>query len=162
MNTTDWIAIGILAAVLVAIFGWLQRGSAGKPPKKPRQIVIDGTNVMFWRNEVAQLATLQLVLKRLRQEGLDPVVFLDASTRHHIKDRSMNEKKFARALGVTKNNLMIAPKGTEADQFLLEFAQSQKLSVVSNDRFRDRPDAARNVKLIKGRFEGEKLVLKGL
>lgn len=162
MQISNLTALAILGVVLLLVFLWLQRGPGKAPRSSKRQIAVDGTNVMFWRNETAQLATLQIVLKRLRHEGFDPVVFLDASSRHHVGDKSLNERKFAQVLGLTENRIMVVPKGTEADAFILEYAGAQKLAVVSNDRFRDRPREARNIRLVKGRFEGNRLVLKNL
>lgn len=162
MQISDLTVIAILGVVLLLVFLWLRRGPGQAAAPMPRQIAVDGTNVMFWRDETAQLATLQIVLNRLRHKGFDPVVFLDASSRHHVGDKSLNERKFAQVLGLAENRIMVVPKGTEADAFILEYAGAQKLAVVSNDRFRDRPRAARNIRLIKGRFEGKRLVFKNL
>ncbi len=166
MQGIDWGAIAILGVLLLVVFVWIHRRPAPAPRPAPvtpqRQIAVDGTNVMFWRDEVAQIATLKNVLKRLRREGYDPVVFLDASSRHHVGDKSLNESKFAQVLGLARNRLMVVPAGTEADELILEFAGQYKLSIVSNDRFRDRAHQARNIKLVKGHFQGERLVLKNL
>lgn len=163
MESADWIAIGVLAAVLLAVYLWLrQRSATPSVDKVRRQIAIDGTNVLFWRDEVAQLRTLRAVVDHLKREGFDPVVFLDASSRHHIGDKSLNEAKFARALGVSQKRVMVCPARTEADAFILHYAGEHRLPVVSNDRFRDRPCEARNIRLVKGRFEGDRPILKGL
>jgi ribonucleotide monophosphatase NagD (HAD superfamily) len=162
MEVTDLGALIVLGGVLLVVFVWLRVRSRKAPARAARQIAVDGTNVLFWRDETALLSTLQTVLKRLRHEGFDPVVFLDASSRHHVGDRSLNERKFAHLLGLDHDHIMVVPAGTEADAFILEYAGKRKLAVVSNDRFRDRPRAARNIRLVKGRFEGKRLVLKGL
>ena len=163
MEQADWISIVVLAAVLLAVYGWLRRRTVTAPPRKAtRQIAIDGTNVLFWRDEVAQLQTLRVVVDHLRYQGIDPVIFLDASSRHHIGDKSLDEQKFARALGVPQKRVMVCPARTEADAFILQYAGEHKLPVVSNDRFRDRPREARNIRLIRGRFNGDRPILKGL
>ena len=162
MQIPDVTAIVILGVFLFLGYFGLKRGRREASTSAKRQIAVDGTNVMFWRDETAQLSTLQVVLKRLGHEGFDPVVFLDASSRHHLGDKSLNERKFAQVLGLNENRIMVVPKGTEADAFILEYAGQQKLAVVSNDRFRDRPSEARNIRLVKGRFEGSRLVLKNL
>lgn len=162
MQISNLTAMAVFGVLLLVLFLWLQRGPPKSPAASQRQIAVDGTNVLFWRNEKAQLATLQTVLKRLRHDGFDPVVFLDASSRHHLGDKSLNERKFAQVLGLDQTRIMVVPKGTEADAFILEYAGTQKLAVVSNDRFRDRPREARNIRLVKGRFEGQRLVLKNL
>ena len=166
MQTADWGVIAAFAVVLVAVFLWLQRptraGSKTSPKLARGQIAIDGTNVMFWRNDQARVSTLKIVLGHLRRAGFDPVVFLDASSRHHAGDKSLSEQKFAQVLGIPQNRIMVCPARTEADAFLLQYAGAQKLAVVSNDRFRDRPREARNIRLVKGHFEGDRLVMKGL
>ncbi len=161
MSNTGLILLAVLAALLLIAF---RRRGRSKTPKAPkaRQIAVDGTNVLFWKDEVALLSTLKKVVARLRHEGFDPVVFLDASSRHHLGDKSLNEVRFADCLGLTTNRIMVCPARTEADAFILEYAGQQKIAVVSNDKFRDRPKEARNIRLVKGRFEGEKLVLKNL
>ena len=161
MDLTGLVVFGLLGTLLAVLF-WRRRADKVPSHRAKRQIAVDGTNVLFWRDEVAQLATLQLVVRHLKQCGFDPVVFLDASSRHHIGDRSLNPQKFAHLLGVPQKRLMVCPKGTEADAFILEFAGKARVPVVSNDRFRDRPRAARNVILIRGRFNGKRPVLKGL
>lgn len=164
MTTADWIALGALAAVLLAVYLWLRWRDRPAPVTvhARKQIALDGTNILFWRDERAQLVTLTMVVRRLQREGFDPVVFLDASSRHHLGDRSLNEERFAMALGLPANRVMVCPAKTEADAFILEYAGAQKLSVVSNDRFRDRPRERRNIPLVSGHFQGERLVLKGL
>lgn len=162
MQISGWIAVGILGVLLLVVLGRLRTRVRKVPAPAKRQIAVDGTNVLFWRDGVARLSTLKTVLTRLRRAGFDPVVFLDASSRHHLGDTSLNERKFAQSLELDTNRIMVVPKGTEADGFLLEYAGQNKLAIVSNDRFRDRPRAARNIRLVKGRFDGKRLVLKNL
>lgn len=89
-------------------------------------------------------------------------MFLDASTRHHLGDKSLNETGFAKALGLTRNQVMVCPAQTEADAFLLKFAKENGFPVVSNDRFGDRAALAKGLKLVKGVMAGGKPVLQGL
>ncbi|MGJ8543999.1 MAG: NYN domain-containing protein [Sulfitobacter sp.] len=178
MYMPDWMAIALLGLLLLGFYLWLELGGRRaaprrqKPKRRPRSpktsraknpnIVIDGTNVMFWRDETAQIATLQMVVNQLRQKGFTPMVFLDASSRHHMGDTSYNEAKFAQSLGLPRTQVTVCPAKTEADAFILEYAQPRKLPVVTNDNFRDRPQAARNVRLIHGHFQGQRPVLKNL
>ncbi|QUJ76318.1 hypothetical protein KDD17_15695 [Sulfitobacter albidus] len=162
MELVDWLAIGVLGAALLAVFTALRRRTKIKKAKDRRRIAVDGTNVMFWHDNRAKLATLKKVVTDLRRRGYDPVVFLDASSRHHIGDRSFDEGKFASALDLARNRIMVCPARTEADEFILKFARQERLAIVSNDRFRDRPRAARNIRLIRGRVDGDRTILKGL
>ncbi len=161
MSHTGLILLVVGVAVVFVILR-PRRRSTTSPPITAKQIAVDGTNVLFWKDELAQLSTLKQVVQRLQREGFDPVVFLDASARHHLGDRSLNEARFAKHLGLCTNRIMVCPAKTEADVLILEYAGKQNIAVVSNDRFRDRPQAARNIRLVKGRFEGRKLVLKNL
>ncbi|MEW9918081.1 hypothetical protein AB2B41_00565 [Marimonas sp. MJW-29] len=124
-------------------------------------VVIDGTNVMYWDGE-ADLRTLRSVVDQLRGKGMMPFVFFDASSRHHLGDPSLDEKGFAKALGLKRNRIMVCPARTEADAFILKFAREQQLPVVSNDRFGDRAQQAKGLKLIKGGVAGGRPILEGL
>lgn len=159
------VLVGFGAFLALILIGLLTRkAKAPTKPAKPNrgQIAVDGTNVLFWDRERAKLPTLRRVIKALEVKGFDVVVFLDASTRHHLGDRSLNEAKFAQVLGLQQNRVMVVPKGTEADQFILEYAGKQKIPVISNDKFRDRPAARRNVRVHHGSFDGKRVRLSGL
>ena len=121
-----------------------QRMSRAKPkpaPPKPeaqrenhsRVVLVDGSNVAF--SSEGEKAVLQNILKvrdRLVAEGFEPVVVVDAALRHKIDDEVTYERLVDE--GVIKQ----APAGTEADYFILSFAEELDASVVSNDRFKDR------------------------
>ena len=128
---------------------------------KEPQVVIDGTNVMYWDGE-ADLGTLRAVVDQLKAKGLVPFVFLDASSRHHLGDKSLDEKGFAKALGLMRDCVMVCPARTEADAFILKFAREKGLPVVSNDRFGDRAQQAKGLKLIKGGIAGGRPMLHGI
>ena len=127
-----------------------------------RRIVIDGTNVMYWDGETAQLDTLRSVVDYLTQRDIAPIVFLDASSRHHLKDKSLTEKGFARALGLSQKQVMVCPAGTEADVFILKFAKQEALPILSNDRFGDRSNLAKGIKIVKGVITSGRPILDGL
>ena len=132
-----------------------------KVKKNPPEIVIDGTNVMYWDGE-ADLNSLRSVVDLLRRKDLSPFVFLDASSRHHLGDKSLDKKSFAKALGLAQSHVMVCPAQTEADAFILKFAKENSLPVISNDRFGDRAGQAKGLKLIKGGIAGGKPILHGL
>jgi hypothetical protein len=142
-----------------------------KPVRKPTRnrkskqklpgVVIDGTNVMYWDGQ-ADLRTLQIVVDKLVGKNLAPHVFLDASSRHHLGDKSLDQISFAAALGLHRNQVTVCPAQTEADAFLLKFAKDNSMPVVSNDRFGDRAALAKGLKLVKGVIAGGKPVLQGL
>lgn len=156
------VLVGIIAALLDRPDS---QAAIAKPAKHPakgqKEIVIDGTNVMYWDGNEPALATLRGVVDTLTKRGFHPYVFLDASSRHHLKDKSLSEKKFATVLGLHASRVMVCPAGTEADVFILKFAKSQSLSIVSNDRFGDRAQQAKGIKLVKGVFANGKPILEG-
>jgi hypothetical protein len=104
-------------------------------------VLIDGSNVAHsTEGEQAQLANIIAVRDKLSEEGLEPVVVVDAALRHQIDDRAGYERLVDQ--GVVRQ----APAGTDADYFILSFARELDGRILSNDRFRDRlkdfPDAA--------------------
>lgn len=103
-------------------------------------VLVDGSNVAHsTEGEQAQLANILAVRQKLSEEGLEPVVVVDAALRHQIDDRAGYEQLVDQ--GVVRQ----APAGTDADYFILSFARELGARIVSNDRFRDRlrdfPDA---------------------
>ena len=160
-----WVACGTLA-LLAALAGWVlrrrSRGPAGRVPGRGKSgVVVDGTNVIYWGGE-PDLGTLRAVVDQLRRKGRDPYVFLDASTRHHLRDKALDEAGFARALGLKRSRITVCPARTEADAFILKFAREHRFPVVSNDRFGDRATEVAGLKLIKGGVAGGKPILHGV
>ena len=131
------------------------------PRTDQREIVIDGTNVMYWDGE-ADLRTLRSVVDKLVGKNMLPYVFLDASSRHHLGDTSLNTGSFAKALGLAQGQVTVCPTETDADAFILRFAKEHSLPVVSNDRFGDRTAQAKGLKLIKGVIARGKPIFHGL
>lgn len=163
----NWIgAVFLVLLALICARLWPASQPATQPRKKPEQgqkeIVIDGTNVMYWEDNQPDLTTLRTVVAALMKRGYLPYVFLDASSRHHLRDKSLNESGFARALGLHIKRVIVCPASTEADEFLLRFARDQGLPVVSNDRFGDRKQIADNIKRVRGVIANGKPVFEGL
>src|SRR4051812_42802629 len=117
-----------------------QAGREGSPPL----VLVDGSNVAHSsEGDQALLANIVAVCEKLREEGYEPVVVVDAALRHQIDDRARYEHL------VDDGMIRQAPAGTDADYFILSFARELGASIVSNDRFRDRqksfPDAAKRL-----------------
>ena len=107
-------------------------------------VLVDGSNVAHSsEGEQPELANIVAVCDKLREEGYEPVVVVDAALRHQIDNKAAYERM------VDDGSIKQAPAGTDADYFILSFARELDASVVSNDRFRDRlkafPDAARRL-----------------
>jgi hypothetical protein len=99
-------------------------------------VIVDGSNVAHSsEGDHARLQNIRLVVDKLREEGCDPVVVVDAALRHQIDDEPGYEQL------VESGEIKQAPAGTDADYFILSFARELDAAVVSNDRFKDRLDA---------------------
>ena len=115
-------------------------GREGSPPL----VLVDGSNVAHsGKGEHVLLGNILVVCEKLREEGYEPVVVVDAALRHQIDDRAAYERL------VDEGTIRQAPAGTDADYFILSFARELEAPIVSNDRFRDRqkafPDAAKRL-----------------
>jgi hypothetical protein len=117
-----------------------QPGRGDSPPL----VLVDGSNVAHSaEGDHVMLGNVLAVCEKLREEGYEPVVVVDAALRHQIDDRAEYERL------VDAGTIRQAPAGTDADYFLLSFARELAAPIVSNDRFRDRqksfPDAAKRL-----------------
>lgn len=124
------------------------RDSSGGPGQRQDApgalVLVDGSNVAHSsEGEQARLSNITAVCDKLREEGYEPLVLVDAALRHQIDDRAAYERM------VEQGMIRQAPAGTDADYFILSFARELDASIVSNDRFRDRqksfPDAAKRL-----------------
>jgi hypothetical protein len=98
-----------------------------------RIALVDGSNVAHaGEGQTARLANILAVRDKLIEEGLDPVIVVDAALRHQIDDVERYERL------VDEGSVKQAPAGTDADYFILSFAKELGAPVVSNDQFRDR------------------------
>ena len=107
-------------------------------------VLVDGSNVAHsTEGEKARLSNITAVCDKLREEGYEPLVLVDAALRHQVDDRAAYERM------VESGEIRQAPAGTDADYFILAFARELDASIVSNDRYRDRqkafPDAAKRL-----------------
>jgi hypothetical protein len=94
--------------------------------------IVDGSNVAHaTEGNGPTLRNIQLVCDKLREDGLEPIVVVDAALRHQIDDANRYESM------VEEGVLKQAPAGTDADYFILSFARELDAFIVSNDRFRD-------------------------
>jgi hypothetical protein len=97
--------------------------------------IVDGSNVAHSGEGDARLENIRLVCGKLREQGYEPIVVVDAALRHQIDQRAEYESM------VDDGSIRQAPAGTDADYFILSFARELDASIVSNDRFKDRLEA---------------------
>lgn len=139
-------------ALVVLLFIWFFRRN------RAQYIVVDGSNVMHWRDESPSLETVRHVLLELTRLGYVPVVWFDANVGYKISNRYLRPQALAKLLNVPQRQVFIAPKGTPADPLLLDYAKKMQANVVTNDQFRDWTDAYPWIKdpgfLIPGRVQG--------
>lgn len=148
----------VLASLWLLLRGWQRRSVL--PPK---WVVVDGSNVMHWKDNTPRIETVREVVKQLKKLGYSPGVVFDANAGYLISGRYQHEENFGRLLDLPTERVMVVPKGKPADPAILEAARSLGARVVSNDRYRDWVEQHPEVKdpnhLIRGDYETGKLRL---
>lgn len=122
----------------------------------PGWVIVDGSNVMYWKGDTPQIEPVRRVLEHLAALGFSPGIVFDANAGYLLAGRYLDHAAFAEALGLAEDRVMVVNKGTPADATILAVARDLGARVVSNDRFRDRldqhPEAGRPGALIRGGF----------
>ena len=97
------------------------------------RVLVDASNVAHaTEGGEARLRNIQLVQKKLREEGFEPLIVADAALRHQIDEKGAYERL------IDDGKVHQAPAGTDADFFILSFARELEARILTNDRFRDR------------------------
>ncbi|WP_204113106.1 NYN domain-containing protein [Shimia biformata] len=157
-----------LASLFLVIRAWQRpkpetRPGRDKARSKTGRIIVDGSNVMYWKDNTPDLSAVREVVKELKSRGLTPGVMFDANAGHLIFGKYVHDRGFARHLGMNVNEVMVVQKGTPADPLVLQAAIEMDGRVVSNDRFRDWhsqfPDITRPGFLIRGGYDNGRLWL---
>jgi rRNA-processing protein FCF1 len=147
----------IAGPALIASLVLLLRATR-KPSRRstPVHVIVDGSNVMYWKDKTPQLQTLILVLRDLETRGFTPGVVFDANAGYLLEGRYRHHQAFSKRLGLAEDRVMVVDKGDPADRLILTAARDMQARVVSNDRFRDWADDFPEVTtpgfLIKGGF----------
>lgn len=151
----------LLAAVLFLSGAYLLLPHLRRRPR--RWVVVDGSNVMHWKDNAPQLQTLREVLDALARAGFAPGVVFDANAGYLIAGRYLNERALGAMLGLPLNRVLVVDKGMPADPLVLAAARDFGARVVSNDRFRDWEEAHPEIReegyLIRGGYRDGKLWL---
>jgi len=126
-------------------------------------VILDGSNLMHWKEGEVSLTPVREVVAQLTALGMTPGVVFDANAGYKIADRYMHHWAMAKQLGLPEDRVMVVPKGSQADPFVLQAARDHGARIVSNDRFRDRAEAHPEVimpgHLIQGGYREGKLWL---
>ena len=126
----------VLASLYLVLRDALQARKARKTAAR-RHVVIDGSNVMHWQDDVPKIETVRLVVDELIVRGFQPGVIFDANAGYKITDRYLDDRHFARLLDLPGDQVLGVPKGNPADPIILAAARENNAEIVTNDRFRD-------------------------
>lgn len=126
-------ALGFVGSLLLLIRARM------RPPTQ--RIVVDGSNVMFWRDDTPQLQTVRQCIEALVMHGWTPVVWFDANVGYQVGSRYMGPRALSQALRYPASCIKVAPKGTPADPLLIAEARQLGVRIVTNDRYRDWAEA---------------------
>lgn len=147
----------------IAAFLLLLRRAVRRTKPVRDYVIVDGSNVMHWKDETPRLDTLREVLDRLKELGLTPGVVFDANAGYLLTGRYQHDLAFGRMLGLPEDQVMVVSRGHPADPAILDMARDFGARIVSNDRFRDwasdHPELTRPGHVIRGHYAAGKLVL---
>jgi hypothetical protein len=164
-SLSDWLLLAVpcaVASLLLLVRAYLLRPKHIEEPE-PKWIVIDGSNVMHWKDGTPQIDTVREVLECLAGLGFSPGVVFDANAGYLISGQYQHHDSFGRLIGLPEDRVMVSPKGTPADTTILASARELGARIVTNDRFRDWADKYPEVRepgyLINGGYRDGKLRL---
>jgi len=130
---SDMVLLSVL--MTVASFYLLLRAIVARPKLEPtgpdQWILVDGSNVMHWKDDTPQLATVQDVLQVLQARGFSPGVIFDANVGYKVAGRYQDDRELARVLRLPEDRVLVVPKGTQADPYLLNSARDLGARVVT-------------------------------
>ena len=169
MTSDAILFVTLIATALAAAFAilWLRgrKAVAGRGTTEA-WILIDGSNVMHWQDGVPDLAPLLGVVERLQDMGYVPGVVFDANAGWKLQGRYLHDAELAWLLGIEDRQVLVVPKGSPADAFLLETAREFGVRIVTNDRYRDwagkHPEVQDPEFLIRGGVRAGEVWLSGL
>ena len=128
-----------------------------------RIILIDGSNVLHWRDNTPNIETLREVIAALTARGYAPAVVFDANAGYLISGKYQHDKALGDLLALPEDRVMVVQKGEPADPVLLVAARDIGARIVTNDRYRDWADAHPQVRepgfLVRGSYRGGTLWL---
>ena len=126
-------------------------------------VIVDGSNVMFWKTGAPDIRAVREVVDELRARGQSPCVVFDANAGYRLIGRYQHDKASSSQLDLPASRVMVVPKGTPADPYILKAARDHRGRIVSRDQFRDwseaHPEIGTPGHLVKGGYRGGKLWL---
>ncbi|WP_417523933.1 NYN domain-containing protein [Marinovum sp.] len=128
---SDLLLLSLISALAAAML--LLRA----PRRDAKIVVLDGSNILYWGEGTPSLTTVRTVIRQLRKQGWEPIIWFDANVGYKVGDGYLGPAALASQLGCRAQQVRVAPKGQPADPLLLQEAVDLEARVVSNDRFRD-------------------------
>ena len=164
-------AVAVIGVLLLVAARLVLRPSRRKPARQggwrsakgARFILVDGSNVMHWRDNTPDIGPVREVIATLKAQGYTPGVIFDANAGYKLEGRYRNHYTLANRLGLPHEQVMVVPKGEPADPLILRAARDYGGRVVSQDRFRDWesdfPELRKPGFRVPGGYDGGKLWL---
>jgi hypothetical protein len=151
-------AIAAAVLLLTAILRYERPGTQEK-----QWIVVDGSNVMHWKDGTPQIQTLHEVLDDLGRRGFSTGIVFDANAGYLLAGKYLHHGAMGRMLGVPEDRVMVVPKGMPADETAIATARDLGARIVTNDRYRDwigqYPEVSAPGFLVRGGYRGGTLWL---
>lgn len=142
--------------LLVRIFQLLRRPAR-------TQIVLDASNIMYWKDETPKASTVREVLRYLRKRGYAPGVIFDANVGYLLTGKYQNDEALAKMLRLKAEEVIVVGSGTPADPVILNAARELGTRIVTNDRYRDWMEDYPEIRipghLVRGSYKTGKLRL---
>jgi rRNA-processing protein FCF1 len=130
---------------------------------KKSYVVIDGSNVMHWKDKKPNIEPVRDVVQHLKNQGFTPGVVFDANVGHLLTSKYQHHREMADLVGLPEDRVLVVHKGTQADEYILTVARGLGAPVVTNDRYRDWaedfPEVHEPGRLVSGGYREGKLWL---
>jgi len=159
----DWSDFLIVAGpcFLASVFLLVRSVTRRAKRRKDQWVIIDGSNVMHWREGTPQIETVKEAVSHLSALGYTPGVLFDANAGYLLAGKYLHDGALAKVLGIPEERVMVVPKGTPADPVIIAAARDLGAKIVTNDRFRDWADQHPEVRqpghLIRGGYSSGKI-----
>ena len=121
----------VFAVVIFAVWLW-QRPTRPTVAKPEYWMLVDGSNVMHWQDNAPSLHPVREVVEKLTGLGYVPGIVFDANAGWKLLGRYLHDGELARLLGVEDRQVLVVPKGTQADPYLLETAREFEANLVAS------------------------------
>ncbi len=155
-------SVAILAPAIVGAVALVWMAGQALQPRR-HWIVVDGSNVLRWRDGPPDLATVALVVRELERLRYTPVVWFGAEAGFLVAERRLGPGALARALRLPTIQVLVAPDGTRVEAFVFTGAREMQAPVVTNASCREWvehfPEIAGEGRLVRGSFTGKKVTL---